>query len=87
MSSHKQPRVEPPRIWHVLRYQRAYECGWLLPWGKKEREYGKSFEKIAVVSEDEGPIRAVPHRTRQVKEQKPRLLSGITQWVWEENAV
>ena len=87
MFSHKQPRAEPPRIWQVLRYQTSYECGWLLPWGKGEREYGKSFESIAVVSEDEGPISAAPHRTRQVKEQKAKLLSGITQCVWEGNAV
>lgn len=58
-------------------------------YGEKEkgREYGKSFERVAVVSEDEGLINAVPHRTRQAKEQKHGLLSGITQCAWEENAV
>lgn len=55
--------------------------------GKRRKGVWEIFERVAVVSEDEESIGAVPHRTRQLKEQKPGLLSGITQCAWEENAV
>lgn len=41
-----------------------------MPWGRGEREYGKYFERVTVVLDDEETVSADAHITRQVKEHK-----------------